>query len=81
MLIKFNFLNIFTNLFINKLFVVIPYYLFKFKLKMNFINLYKICLFLFNKRLVLNDIKFKLIFKVKFILFKFMLFINKFMLY
>jgi hypothetical protein len=81
LLIKFNFGNIFSNLYIKQLFIISPYYIYKFKLKFSLISLYKILLLLFNQRIFLFKIKFKNIFKTKFVLLNFILTVEKNMFY
>src|SRR5690349_4033754 len=80
-LIKFNFLNINTNIKIDNIYLILPYYLYKLKLNINIVNYFKIILNIFLQRVYLKNIKFKNIFKTKFILLKFILNIKKYNIY
>lgn len=77
-LIKYNFLNFFINLDIKNIFIMLPYYIYKFKLNLNIINFYKILLNIFNQRIYLYNIFLKNIFKIKFILLNFILNLSKY---
>lgn len=81
LLIKFNFLNIYNNIIINNIYLILPYYLYKLKLNINIIYFFKILLNIFSQRIFLNEIIFKNVFKVKFILLKFILNIKKYNFY
>jgi hypothetical protein len=73
LLIKYNFLNFFTNLDLKNIYFLFPYYIYKLKLNFNIINFYKILLNIFNQRIHLFKIYLKNIFKIKFILLNFIL--------
>lgn len=79
-LIKFNYLNIYYNLCVKNILIICPYYIYKFKLNINIINFYKILLNIFFQRFYLYEFKFKNIFKIKFILLKYLLNIKKYYL-